>query len=156
VLNLDALHIGGPTRDVMIYGFGNTELDDYVRETALLQGRETHPDPNPETGHVLSVGSFQFCAHRYSGDVREGGLDDSARGPAWGKAQLDDYMTHRYHQPSDQVFRGLGCARGTRRSALYYEVGYRVARSRRYPRWYPNSEFRTSRIRSPSYRLNKA
>jgi hypothetical protein len=28
---------------------------------------------------------------------------------------------------------------------LYYEVGDRVARTRRFPRWYPNSEFRLSR-----------
>ena len=28
---------------------------------------------------------------------------------------------------------------------LYYEVGNRVARTRRFPRWYPNSEFRESR-----------
>ena len=30
------------------------------------------------------------------------GIDDSARGPAWGQAQLDDYMAHRYRQPSDK------------------------------------------------------
>jgi hypothetical protein len=28
---------------------------------------------------------------------------------------------------------------------LYYEVGNRVARSRRFPRWSPGSEFRGSR-----------
>ena len=30
---------------------------------------------------------------------------------------------------------------------LYYEVGIRVASSRRFPRWYPNSEYRESRER---------
>jgi hypothetical protein len=28
---------------------------------------------------------------------------------------------------------------------LYYGVGLRVANTRRFPRWYPNSEFRVSR-----------
>jgi hypothetical protein len=28
---------------------------------------------------------------------------------------------------------------------LYYQVGLRIANSKRFPRWYPNSEFRTHR-----------
>ena len=77
--------------------------------------------------------------------MRKGGLDDTARGPAWGRAQLDDYMTHRYRQPSDQYPPDWDVRGALDDLTLYYEVGIRVARSRRFPRWYPNSEFRVSR-----------
>jgi Zn-dependent M28 family amino/carboxypeptidase len=149
VLNLDALHIGGPTRDVMIYGIGNSELEDYVRETALLQGRETHPDPNPETGMYYRSDQFSFARIGIPALYVKAGLDDSARGPAFGKAQLDDYMIHRYHQTGDKYSPAWDVRGALDDLRLYYEVGYRLARSRRYPRWYPTSEFRGSRHRGP-------
>ena len=149
VLNLDSLHTGGPTRDVMIFGFGNSELEEYVRETALLEGRDTHPDPNPETGMYYRSDQFSFARIGIPALYVEAGLDDSARGPVYGRAQLDDYMAHRYHQPGDKYSADWDVRGALDVLHLYYEVGYRVARSRRYPRWYPNSEFRTSRHRGP-------
>ena len=145
VLNLDTLHIGGPTRDVMIIGFGNSELEDYLRDAALLQGREIHPDPNPEQGLYYRSDQLSFARIGIPALYAKAGLDDSARGPAWGQAQLYDYMVHRYHQPADKYSAGWD-VRGTLDDLrLYYDVGNRVARSRRFPRWYPESEFRVSR-----------
>jgi Zn-dependent M28 family amino/carboxypeptidase len=147
VLNLDALHIGGPTRDVMIFGYGNSELEDYLREAALLQGREVRPDPNPEQGFYFRSDQLNFARSGVPALYAKAGLDDSARGPAWGQAQLDDYMSHRYHQSGDKYTADWD-VRGTLDDLrLYYEVGNRLARSRRFPRWYPNSEFRMGRSR---------
>ena len=56
MLDLDGLHGGGPTRDLTIYGFGNTDLEESARAMALLQGREVTPDPHPEQGLYLPVG----------------------------------------------------------------------------------------------------
>jgi Zn-dependent M28 family amino/carboxypeptidase len=147
VLNLDAMHIGGPTRDVMVFGYGNSELEDYLREAALLQGREVHPDPNPELGSYYRSDQFSFARSGVPALYSKAGLDDSARGPAWGQAQLDDYLAHRYHQTGDKYSADWD-VRGTLDDLrLYYEVGNRLAHSRRFPRWYPNSEFRMSRSR---------
>jgi Zn-dependent M28 family amino/carboxypeptidase len=144
VLNLDAMHIGGPTRDVMVFGYGNSELEEYLREAALLQGREVHPDPNPEQGFYFRSDQFSFAKSGVPALYAKAGIDDSARGPVWGQAQLDDYLAHRYHQPSDKYSADWD-VRGTLDDLrLYYEVGNRLAHSRRFPRWYPNSEFRLS------------
>jgi Zn-dependent M28 family amino/carboxypeptidase len=145
VLNLDAMHIGGPTRDVMIIGSGNSELEEYLRDAALLQGREVHPDPYPEQGWYYRSDQFSFARSGVPALYAKAGLDDSARGPAWGQAQLYDYMVHRYHQSSDKYSADWD-VRGTLDDLrLYYEVGNRLAHSRRFPRWYPNSEFRVGR-----------
>ena len=53
VINLDMLHIGGPTRDVSIFGFGNSDLEDIARARALLQGREVRPEPEPAARHCI-------------------------------------------------------------------------------------------------------
>jgi Zn-dependent M28 family amino/carboxypeptidase len=132
----------------MVFGYGNSELEEYVRVAALLQGREMHPDPNPEQGLFFQSDQFSFARTGIPALYAQAGIDDSARGPAWGQAQLDDYRAHRHHQPSDKYSADWD-VRGTLDDLrLYYEVGNRLARSRHFPRWYPNSEFRVSRHRA--------
>jgi Zn-dependent M28 family amino/carboxypeptidase len=144
-LNLDQMHIGGPTRDVMIVGYGNSELEESLRDAALLQGREVHPDPTPELGLYYRSDQLSFARAGVPALYAKAGLDDSARGPAWGRAQLEDYFAHRYRQPTDKYSADWDVRGALEELQLYYEVGNRLARSRRFPRWYPNSEFRMSR-----------
>jgi len=149
VLDLDTLRIGGPTRDVIVFGFGNTDLEGTARSVALLQGRELGPDPMPELGRYLQSDSISFARASVPVLYAQGGLDDSARGPVWGRTQLEDYIAHRYRQPGDQYSTDWD-VRGTLDDlSLYYEVGNRVARSKRFPRWYPNSEYRVARHHPP-------
>jgi Zn-dependent M28 family amino/carboxypeptidase len=147
VLNLDTLHGGGPTRDLTIFGAGNTDLEEFARAAALLQGREVSPDPMPEQGLYYRSDNFTFAKAGVPTLYAKSGMDDTARGPIWGRAQLDDYMAHRFHQPADQYSADWDVRGAIDDLTLYYEVGNRVARSRRFPRWYPNSEFRLSRTR---------
>jgi Zn-dependent M28 family amino/carboxypeptidase len=145
VLNLDIPYIGGPTRDVMIFGYGNSELDDYVREVAALQGRELQADADPQHGAFYRSDQYNFAKVGVPTLYARAGLDDSARGPAWGREQLADYMLRRYHQPADKYSTDWD-VRGTLEDlGLYYEIGARLAHSRRFPRFYPNSEFRVDR-----------
>jgi Zn-dependent M28 family amino/carboxypeptidase len=144
-LNLDQMHIGGPTRDVIIVGYGNSELEENLRDAALLQGREVHPDPTPELGLYYRSDQLSFARAGVPALYAKAGLDDSARGPAWGRAQLEDYFAHRYRQPADKYSADWDVRGALEELQLYYEVGNRLARSRRFPRWYPNSEFRMSR-----------
>jgi Zn-dependent M28 family amino/carboxypeptidase len=144
-LNLDQMHIGGPTRDVMIIGYGNSELEESLRDAAQLQGRDVHPDPNPELGLYYRSDQLSFARAGVPALYAKAGLDDSARGPAWGRAQLEDYFAHRYRQPADKYSADWDVGGALEELRLYYDVGNRLARSRRFPRWYPNSEFRMSR-----------
>jgi Zn-dependent M28 family amino/carboxypeptidase len=145
VLNLDILHGGGPTRDVTVFGFGNTDLEEYARAAALLQGREVTPEPTPGQGLYFRSDNFSFAQAGVPALYAKGGLDDTARGPVWGRTQLEDYVMHRYRQPSDQYSADWDVRGALDDLTLYYEVGNRVAHTRRFPRWYPNSEFRVSR-----------
>jgi len=53
---LDGLRNGGPTRDVTLFGYGNTDLEQYARAAALLQGRDVTPEPQPEQGFYFPLG----------------------------------------------------------------------------------------------------
>jgi Zn-dependent M28 family amino/carboxypeptidase len=141
VLNLDGLRVGGRSRDVMVYGFGNSELEEYVRTAALLQGRVVSPEANPEQGLYYRSDQFSFAEHGVPALYVKAGIDDSARGPAWGRAQLEDYRAHRYRQSSDSYSEDWDVWGAVDDLTLYYSIGDRLARNRRFPRWYPSSEF---------------
>jgi len=147
VIALDSLLLGGPTRDVSIFGIGNSDLEDTVRAAALLQGREARPEPTPARGMYFAIDSFNFALAGVPVLYAQGGIDNSARGPVWGQSQLDDFRQHRYRQPADQYTADWDVRGAVSDLALYYEVGLRVTRARRFPRWYPNSEFRVTHQR---------
>ena len=147
VIDVDGLRSRGPTRDLTVFGFGNTDLEESARAMALLQGREVTPEPNPEQGIYYRSDCFIFARAGVPALYAQGGLDDSARGPLRGRALLDDYMQHRYRQAGDQYSADWDVRGAVEDLTLYYDVGNRVAHARRFPHWYPNSEYRVSRER---------
>jgi Zn-dependent M28 family amino/carboxypeptidase len=148
VLNLDSLRIGGPTRDVTVFGYGASELDPMLRDAAALQGRELHPDPLPGLALFYRGDQYSFARRGIPVVFAQGGIDDSARGPAYGLQALQDYYAHRYRQPQD-AYSPDWDVRGTLEDLqLYLAVGQRLAQTRRFPNWYPGSEFRAARDRS--------
>jgi Zn-dependent M28 family amino/carboxypeptidase len=148
VINVDMLINGGRTRDVSILGFGNTDLEESVRSEALLQGREAHPDPNPQFGLYFRSDSYSFAHRGVPVIYTQAGIDSASRGPVWGKAQIDDYFSRRFRQPSDQYAADWDVGGAVTDLNLDYQLGIRIASSRRFPRWYPDSEFRASHHRA--------
>ncbi len=111
VINIDMLINAGRSRDVSILGFGNSDLDDAARAEALLQGREAHPDPNPQFGLYFRSDSFSFAHRGVPVLYLQAGIDNAARGPVWGKAQIEDYFARRYPPTQRSIYRRLGCRR---------------------------------------------
>ena len=77
------------------------------------------------------------------------GIDDSARGPQWGQAQIEDYMARRFRQTGDKYTEDWDVRGAVEDLELYRAVGERVATTRRFPRWYPSSEFSASHVHTP-------
>jgi Zn-dependent M28 family amino/carboxypeptidase len=148
VINVDMLINGGRSRDVSILGFGNTDLEESVRTEALLQGREAHPDPNPQFGLYFRSDSYSFAHRGVPVIYTQAGIDSASRGPVWGKAQIEDFFARRFRQPSDQYAADWDVGGAVTDLMLDYQLGIRIASSRRFPRWYPNSEFRASHHRA--------
>jgi Zn-dependent M28 family amino/carboxypeptidase len=148
VINLDEMHLGGPTRDVIVYGSGNSELEDMARAAALLQGREVRLEPHPEQGLYYTSDEISFATHGVPALFFKAGIDDSARGPEYGLAQLDDYRAHRFRQPGDKYSDDWKVGGALEDLKLYYQVGERLASTRRFPRWYPDSEFSAGHVRA--------
>ena len=71
------------------------------------------------------------------------GIDNAARGPSYGLAQRQEFMAHIDLQPADQYSPDANLRGALDDLGMYYEVALRVAHNHRFPRWRPNSEFRS-------------
>jgi Zn-dependent M28 family amino/carboxypeptidase len=148
VLNTDAMNVGGPTRNFSISGTARLDLLDDLIAEGKREGRYFTPDPHPEAGGFFRSDHFSFAKVGVPAVSFDSGNDMVNGGVARGEALGKDYTAHHYHQPSDEWapqwdFRGLA-----QDAAMLHAVGERLANSREWPNWAPDSEFRAARDRT--------
>lgn len=149
-INLDQLNIGGPTRDVSVIGYGQSELERDLARLAGLQGRVVRPEPFPRWGEFFRSDDFSFAEAGVPALYAVGGIDDAAMGSQFGKARLRAYIERRRGQAGDRYFPSVS-VRGTLDDLhLYHDLGMRLAQARRFPNWNPDSKYRTARGQSRS------
>ena len=149
-LNMDALGSYGATNDLIIIGYGQSELDDYATEVAQQQGRYIVPDQEPEKGYFFRSDHFNFAKIGVPALYAEGGLDSKQHGKEWGKARKDEYTQDRYHKPSDEYNPETWDLSGMVLDAqLLYEIGNMLAQESTFPKWKAGSEFKSIREEKP-------
>jgi Zn-dependent M28 family amino/carboxypeptidase len=147
-INLDALPIDGPTRNLTVIGLGQSELDDYAREAAAAQDRVISGDEEPEKGFFFRSDHVNFARAGIPALYAAGGLDLVDGGEAAGRAAADDYTTNRYHKPGDNYdpnwdFRGVVAD-----LELLYTVGRKLGDEAGFPQWKPGADFARPTARS--------
>jgi Zn-dependent M28 family amino/carboxypeptidase len=146
-INMDAMDVIGPTRNLQIIGSGESQLEDMLKAALKKQGRYASPDATPENGFYFRSDHFSFAKAGVPALMTQTGHDKVDGGTEAGKAALADYTAHRYHTPKDNFdpewdFSGL--AEDTQ---ALYEVGRELAGSDQWPKWYKDSSFRAKRVK---------
>jgi Zn-dependent M28 family amino/carboxypeptidase len=144
-INMDALNVLGPMRDITVVGLGQSDLDDYVSDAAALQGRAVRPDPDPAAGSYYRSDHFSFAKVGVPALNADGGIDHAERGEAWAREQRDRFEAERYHKPSDEVDDAWDLRGTVEDLHLLFRIGYRLATEESWPNWSPTSEFRARR-----------
>ena len=147
-LNMDAMPWGGPTRDVSVIGFGASELEEYLADAAKTQDRYLREEPTPEKGFFYRSDHFNFAKVGVPALYFKLGVEDRENGVEWARAKQAEYTLRDYHKPSDEWRPGTDLRGSLEDLELMYAVGARLAREKRFPNWYPTSEFRAARDRS--------
>lgn len=148
VINMDAMTVVGPTRDVVVVGYGNSELEDYLREAAEAQNRIVVQEAHPERGYYYRSDHFNFAKAGVPALYAKGGTDHVEKGQAHGQAIQDDYNSNRYHKPAD-VYDPEWDLRGVVQDMeLLKAVAGRIANESGWPNWYEGTEFRALREQS--------
>ena len=99
-LDVDALTVSGPSRDIAVIGYGQSDLDGYLAEAARTQGRALTPDMVPK-GFFARSEQFNFAKAGVPVLYARSGLDLLDGGVTAGRKAYDDYIANRYHQPGD-------------------------------------------------------
>jgi Zn-dependent M28 family amino/carboxypeptidase len=147
-LNMDAMSWGGPTRDVSVIGFGASELEEYLAVAAKTQDRVLRMEPTPEKGFFYRSDHFNFAKVGVPALYFKMGVEDREKGVEWARAKQAEYTLRDYHKPSDEWRPGTDLRGSLEDLALLHAVGARLAREKRFPNWYPSSEFRSARDRT--------
>jgi Zn-dependent M28 family amino/carboxypeptidase len=144
-LNMDNLAPIGPARDVVVVGYGASDLDDYLRRAAEQRGRTLAREPTPEKGLYYRSDHFNLAKQGVPMLYPKPGIDLANGGPDAGRAWLDAYVANHYHKVSDE-YDAVWNVNGTLADlALYYDVGRAVANESGWPQWSDESEFRAIR-----------
>ncbi len=153
-INIDGLPFGPPTRDVVVVGFGASELEDYLADAAKAQGRYLAPDPTPEKGSFYRSDHFNFAKVGVPALFAGHGVDELVGGKAAGQTRRDEFVAVRYHKSGDEYRPGTDLSAGVEDLQLLYAVGARLAQERSWPNWRPGNEFRATRDRSRAVHSN--
>jgi Zn-dependent M28 family amino/carboxypeptidase len=137
-INMDGLNVHGRTKDLILVGFGASDLDEYAIDAAGEQGRVIRPDAEPEKGFYYRSDHFNFAKEGVPALDPDGGIEYVGKPADYGRRVKDDYTEHRYHKPRD-----LSGAREDLK--VFFAIGYRVAQADKYPGWKPGNEFRAKR-----------
>ncbi len=144
-LNMDSLLPGPASEEIVVIGYGKTDLQARLDQAASAVGRRLIADPAPQVGAFYRSDHFPlakmgvpalFAAAGFTGAT------DSSRA----------YVRDRYHQPTDAWDPSWSMAGAAQDVQLMYSVGRELANSSAWPRWTAGNEFEAVREASAAMR----
>ncbi|MEH3047378.1 M28 family metallopeptidase [Sphingomonas adhaesiva] len=147
-VNMDALSMAGPARNVVVVGKGKSELDGYLDRALAAQGRVATAEPTPEKGFYYRSDHFSLAKLGVPMLYFDAGDDLVKGGKAAGKAAAEDYEAHRYHGPKDEYYPAWDWSGVVQDVRVYYAVGRALAEGDAWPNWVAGDEFRAIRDKS--------
>ena len=147
VFNMDAAFPFGSFRGMTVPGLGNSELEYYLEKAAASVDRVLLPDPQPQMGAFFRSDHYPFIEHGVPAIFAVGGPTQQQIEENPGILQkFIDYSATRYHKPEDEYDVQSWDLDGIIEDVLVmYRAGLAVARDRKRPNWFIDSEFRSAR-----------
>ena len=147
-INLDGIAGYGQTTHYAITGMGHSEMDDYARRAAAVQGRNVVRESEPEKGYFFRSDHFHFARIGIPALYGDGDVAHIEKGETYYKQMKDDYRNNHYHRPSDEYDPELWDLSGIVQDAeLYMRVGTELANTTNFPKWNKSSAFNGVRKR---------
>ena len=150
--NIDALSPTGPARDMLVVGYGQSELEDRLETVLGASGRVIARDPSPEAGYFFRSDHFPMAKRGVPMLYVDSGVDLLAGGTEAGSAFDAAYRRDRYHQPADEYDATWNFTGMAQDVTALYTLGRQLASSGDWPNYRTTSEFRPIRDTSSSAR----
>ena len=144
-LNMDGALPVGPTNNMVVIGYGASELEDRLAEILKADNRVVTPDGKPEAGYFYRSDHISLAKRGVPMLYADGGDDKVDGGIAAGKAAAAAYTAERYHKPMDEYSDDWDLSGFAQDIQALYTVGEDIADSSDWPTWYAGNEFEAAR-----------
>jgi Zn-dependent M28 family amino/carboxypeptidase len=144
-INMDGINLWGKTKDLVLIGLGNSDLDDIATDVLKSHGRVVKGDAEPEKGFFYRSDHFEFAKQGVPALDPDAGTDFIGKPAGYGKAKREYYTEHDYHKPSDEVKPDWDLSGAVEDLQVFFEIGNRIADGEYYPLWKPGTEFKAKR-----------
>ena len=144
-INMDMFNPNGKTKDIVVIGQGQSELEDYLKEEIEKTGGYLSYETHPEAGLYYRSDHFNFAKIGVPSLFTSSGIDVIGKDKAFGQKLKDDYNNLHYHQPSDNYDPSWSMEGEISDLKLLFLVGRRMAFSDKWPQWKAGSEFKNIR-----------
>ncbi|PHS40815.1 MAG: peptidase M28 [Robiginitomaculum sp.] len=144
-INIDGMLPLGRTKDIVVVGYGASDLDGLLDAVIKPKGLYITPDPKPEAGYYYRSDHISLAKKGVPMLYADAGIDHEILGKEHGIAFADEYTKERYHAPSDEYDDSWDLSGIEQVTEIFYELGNGIANSRDWPNWNKDAEFRTLR-----------
>ena len=143
--NFDAVFPTGKTNDMVVIGYGASDLEDILENELISQGRYINPDPQPESGFFYRSDHISFAKKGVPMLWSNNGSDLVDGGRIAGFNLSYEYTANHYHQPSDEYNEDWDMSGINQTLETIFNTSIYIANSDIWPNWYEDNEFRSIR-----------
>jgi len=143
--NFDGILPVGKTKDVVVVGYGASELEDILKTELDKLDKYIMPDPHPEKGYFYRSDHISLAKKGVPVLYADGGADKIIGGVEAGSKIANAYTAKDYHQPSDEYSSDWDLSGFNEQLTITTNMVLRLANSNEWPKWYEGSEFKAIR-----------
>ncbi|MEO1038836.1 MAG: M28 family metallopeptidase [Pseudomonadota bacterium] len=143
--NFDGMLPIGPTEDIVVIGYGASELEPLLADVASGYGKYLTPDPNSEAGYFYRSDHVTLARQGVPMLYADSGSIHVERGAEYGAQVEAAYRLEAYHKPADEYDPQWDLTGFEQDTRLMHDVVRRLADSEDWPNWYEGNEFRALR-----------
>jgi Zn-dependent M28 family amino/carboxypeptidase len=144
-INFELGNVWGKTNDVIIYGIGKSELDDWLTAAAKIQNRTIRGEQDVKAGWFYRSDQISFARIGVPAIWFKSGVDFIGQEAGWGEKQYADWIQNKYHQPADEVEDSWIMDGLVEDAQLGFMLAAAVANADITPTWYAGDEFEATR-----------
>jgi Zn-dependent M28 family amino/carboxypeptidase len=137
-INVDMFLPIVPLKVLRVLGLEESDIGDWAREVAQARGIRALPDPEPLRNVFIRSDQYNFIRHGIPSVYLSVGYE--AGSPE--RKIFKDWLTQRYHAPSDDLNQPLDLSAVVQFEEVYRDLLISVVNQERRPQWKPDSFFR--------------
>ena len=143
--NYDAILPTGLTNDMVVVGYGASELEDLLEDELEKSGRYVNPDPNPEKGYFYRSDHISLAKRGVPMLYADGGFDLVKGGKEAGFLIEEQYRLDAYHGVADEYDESWDLAGLNQSIDVIFNISNELANGSQWPNWYEGNEFKSIR-----------